>query len=226
MITEEHVLELFDLRHLTIQQQNVIDMLVTGCSDREAAEKVGINRSTVTRWRLYHPAFQAELNTQRAAVWGVAKEKLRALIPEAVDVVAEAIKDSTNPDRAKLALDLLRSVKVPDGLNMIDGRTDSGAILEAEAYESPYSSLTKPTDYQIIRHTDRLQARLNGLSDNEYDKAIEDINKREFAEKRAARKASKSGERNERLMALDLTVEASTPSEIKGTKGSTSHSSD
>ena len=103
MATEAHILEQIDLRRLSIQQLNAIDLLVTGSSDA-VAEKVGVDRSTVTRWRLYHPAFVAELNTQREALWGVAKEKLSSLIPEAVDAVAEAMRDRSNPNRVRYAL--------------------------------------------------------------------------------------------------------------------------
>ncbi len=36
---------------LSIEQQNAIDMLVLGKSDREVAEAVGVSRQTVCGWR-------------------------------------------------------------------------------------------------------------------------------------------------------------------------------
>jgi hypothetical protein len=45
-----------------VQQENAIDLLVTGATDREAAESVKVHRVTVTKWRNYDPAFAAELN--------------------------------------------------------------------------------------------------------------------------------------------------------------------
>jgi hypothetical protein len=51
--------------HLTVAQENAIDALVLGKSDREAAEVAGVARQTVTGWRLHHPYFQAELNRRR-----------------------------------------------------------------------------------------------------------------------------------------------------------------
>jgi hypothetical protein len=57
MATETHFLEPVDFRRLNVQQLNAIDLLVTGCSDWEVAEKMGVDRNTVTRWRNYHPAF-------------------------------------------------------------------------------------------------------------------------------------------------------------------------
>jgi FixJ family two-component response regulator len=46
-------------RQLTVKQENVIDMLVVGANDSEVAQAVGVNRVTVSRWRLYSPQFQA-----------------------------------------------------------------------------------------------------------------------------------------------------------------------
>lgn len=45
MATETHAIEIVDLRKLTIQQRNAVDKLVTGCSNRESAEAVGVDRS-------------------------------------------------------------------------------------------------------------------------------------------------------------------------------------
>ena len=209
--TETHIFEV-DLLHLSIQQQNAIDLLVTGCSDRETADKAGVTRSTVTRWRLYHPAFRAELNAQRAAVWGQARERLRALIPEAVEAIAEAIRDPSNPDRAKLALDLLRSVKVSDGLSSIDSRTDPAAMMREEAYVPSYATLNQATDYQIVRHIGQLQARLNGLSDNEYNEAVDAADDREAAQERAQRKAAREAKKKAALPTLELQQPTPSPS--------------
>lgn len=188
MATNPHNLEIVDLRKLTIQQQNAIDILVTGCSDKDTADKVGVTRSTVTRWRLYHPAFQAELNAQRAAVWGTAKEKLRSLIPEAVDILAQALRDPNNEDRAKLALDLIKAVGASNELDHV-GSIDPEAIIKADATVSPFSMLSEPQDHEIRRRELQLQAHLNGLTYGEFDAVVQEIRDRAEAEERARRKA-------------------------------------
>lgn len=186
---ETHTIEIMDLRKLTVQQSNAIDLLVTGCSDREAAEAVGVNRSTITRWRLYHPAFQAELNAQRAALWGQAKEKLRSLIPEAVDILADALHDPNNDDRAKLALELLKTVKASEDLNS-HGNTDPDKIIEGSAKRPMFASLDAPADWEIRAREIELQARLNGLTPSELATLIEDAEKARKKAIREARKAS------------------------------------
>jgi hypothetical protein len=76
---------------LTVEQQNAVDRLVAGDTDKEAADAVGVNRVTVSKWRLYDPAFQAALNARRQEVFGAAADKLRSLVPKALDTLAAAM---------------------------------------------------------------------------------------------------------------------------------------
>ncbi len=190
MTTETHGLEPVDLRRLNIQQLNAIDLLVTGSSDKEVSEKVGVDRSTVTRWRNYHPAFIAELNAQREAVWGMAKEKLRSLMPEVVDVVAEAIRDKENPDRVKLALELLKAVKMSESVSNIPRTTEADAVLESWTKDHHSFHIEVPY-YQIEDEELNLQAKLHGMSPNEYCSMLDEKEKEERRARREAKKAEK-----------------------------------
>jgi hypothetical protein len=194
MTADYHTLEILDLRKLTVQQRNAIDALILGCSDREAGEAANVDRSTVARWRLYHPAFQAELENQRAAMWAASKEKLRALIPEAVDVVRNAIRDPTNEDRAKLALDLIKSIKLSEDL-AASGRREADAIIKAEASTSPFSMLSDPSKMEIRRRELQIHAHLNGLTYAELDAILAEEREREDAEERARRKAEREAKK-------------------------------
>ena len=76
---------------LSVAQLNAVDLLVAGRTDAEAAEAVGVTRQTVCGWRNHHPAFQAELNARRIDVWGGACDRLRALLPRALDALEAAV---------------------------------------------------------------------------------------------------------------------------------------
>ena len=79
-------------RHeLSIEQQNAIDLLTTGQTDQAVAEAVGVTRQTVCGWRNHHPAFAAALNARRLDVWGGACDRLRALLPQALDALERAV---------------------------------------------------------------------------------------------------------------------------------------
>lgn len=77
---------------LTVEQQNAVDRLVAGDTDLQAAEAVGVNRVTVTKWRLHDVTFKAALNARRQEVFGAAADKLRSLVPKALDALAAAME--------------------------------------------------------------------------------------------------------------------------------------
>lgn len=94
---------------LTVEQLNAIDLLVTGISDREVAEKVGVSRQTVNGWRLNNLVFQAQLNRQREEIWGISKDRMRALVPKALDRIEKTLEDAGDQNGSKVALEVVRA---------------------------------------------------------------------------------------------------------------------
>jgi hypothetical protein len=112
----------------TLPQLSAIDLLAAGKTDQEAADLLQLHRTTVTKWRLYDPVFQAALNRRRAEVWGAAADRLRSLIPKALDALAAALEDSAHPGRLKAAAELLR-LAPPTGSALDIGPTDPEQIV-------------------------------------------------------------------------------------------------
>jgi hypothetical protein len=104
---------------LTLAQQNAIDLLAAGKTDTETAELLQLSRVTVTKWRLYSPTFQAALNQRRAEVWGAGIDRLRCLIPKALDALAQELEDRDSPNRVKAAVEILRLAQLPAGWHQI-----------------------------------------------------------------------------------------------------------
>lgn len=96
-------------RGLTVEQLNAIDLLVTGVSDREVGEKVGVARQTINNWRLHHLGFQAQLNRQREEVWSFSKDRMRALVPKALDRIEKTLEDDEDQSNSKVALEVLKA---------------------------------------------------------------------------------------------------------------------
>lgn len=113
-------------RPLSIEQLNAVDLLVTGQNDREVAEAVGVCRPTICGWRLHDPFFQAALNRRRADLWGGGIDRLRNLIPRALDCLEREV--DTNPSAALALLKLAL-----DKLGAPTGPTDAVEILDAVA---------------------------------------------------------------------------------------------
>ncbi len=134
---------------LSVEQENAIDLLVGGTSDRETAAAVGVSRQTVCGWRNRHPAFIAALNTRRLDVWGGSSDRLRALLPKALDCLEGAITGEASDWKAAAKIVELagldrQGVGVPNlGASSI-GPTDPEAVIEAEARRR------RPDPYQDI----------------------------------------------------------------------------
>jgi hypothetical protein len=132
-LTKAHKLaQAKELLELSVRQRNAIDLIVMGSSDQDAADKVGVARETVTRWRLYHPAFRAELDLSRRAVWRGSTDRLRALIRKSMDILDETLSDPDNPKRAAVALSLVRDSGIFPQLPYIGSGKLEDAIEEAE----------------------------------------------------------------------------------------------
>ena len=95
---------------LSIEQQNAIELLVTGKSDRETAEACGVTRQTVNGWRNKNAAFMAELNRQRANLWTDQVERLRNMVPQALDVLADDLETGDPKLKQAAAVHILRAV--------------------------------------------------------------------------------------------------------------------
>ena len=120
---------------LTLAQQNAIDLLAAGRTDTEAARMLNLHRTTVTKWRLYDPAFQAALNRLRAEVWGAAIDRLRGLVPKALDALADALETKDDPNRLKAACEILRMAQLPapgEGIGLTDADAIIAALVEAK----------------------------------------------------------------------------------------------
>ena len=119
---------------LSVAQRNAVDVLAAGMGDQEVAAAVGVSRQTVNGWRNHNPAFQAALNVRRHEVWGSATDRLRALVPRALEVLEGAL--AVNPD-PKIALEIVKLAGLADQgghLGVVGiGPTDSAAVMEAEA---------------------------------------------------------------------------------------------
>ncbi len=94
-----------NLRRLTARQESAIELLISGKSNAVIARTLGIHRSTLGRWRDFHPAFQAELCRRRAELFGFANAWINSLIPRALDVLESSLD---GPDKFQAAVVLLK----------------------------------------------------------------------------------------------------------------------
>lgn len=117
-------------QHLTVVQEQVIDALLTGATDRDAAASAGVNRSTVNQWRLHHAAFQAELNRRRSMLRAASIDRLRALLPRALDAIDHAL--AADPPDTRVALRIVELTGITPEELASTGPITCEAVLDAE----------------------------------------------------------------------------------------------
>ena len=113
---------------LTEEQATAVDLLATGRTIGETAEALKVPRQTVHEWCRSHPGVQAELNTRRQELWTGTTDRLRALLPKALEVLAEELKGE---NRLHAAVHVLKACRLY-GAELPLGPTDVGEIVIVE----------------------------------------------------------------------------------------------
>lgn len=122
-----------DASKLTTEQENAIDLLLTGKRDAEVGELVGVTRQTVNQWRNHNPAFMAELNRRRLALWEGNLDRLRSLVSDSVSVLESDLNGPDPAAQRAAAVHILRAVGIYGGKWKPDGET-SERTLEVEQW--------------------------------------------------------------------------------------------
>ncbi len=111
---------------LKAKQFQAAALVASGNTDEAIAEELGIDRSTVWRWRTRSPSFQAEVNRHRESLNASISDKLRETMLAAVGTMAELLATSADQTiRLKAATVLLQLV--PHSLE--PGPTDPREIM-------------------------------------------------------------------------------------------------
>jgi len=97
-------------RELTAAQQKAALLIASGQSDEQVGQDIGVDRSTVFRWRK-SPTFQAEVNRHRQAINSQVADTFRDSLIGALETLRHLMTHSQNEaNRMKAALGLLSIV--------------------------------------------------------------------------------------------------------------------
>ena len=114
---------------LTVMQEKAIQLLMRGGSDQAVADELDMARQTVNNWRHNDAAFAARFNAERQALWSTHREKLRSLVSQAVDVLAEDMAATLEPKlRQSAAIHVLKVVSLYGQDMKPSGAIDSGQV--------------------------------------------------------------------------------------------------
>jgi len=107
------------------RQSIAIDALVSGATQQEAAEKAGVQRTTVTAWCNHHIAFKAERNQRRQDRVEAAGEQLQETLCAALVHLGEKVREGDTG----AAVTIVKAVGVGHLLDAVKpGPTDPAAV--------------------------------------------------------------------------------------------------
>ena len=98
--------------NLTLVQERAIDLMLTGMKDRQIADEIGVGKSTVSVWRNHNDDFIALLAAKRQEIVRADMDRLRALLGDAIGVVADSLGSEDERLRLQAALALLKIMGV------------------------------------------------------------------------------------------------------------------
>ena len=121
-----------DQDNLTVMQEKAIQLLMLGGSDQSVADELDVARQTVNNWKHNDAAFAARFNAERQALWSTHRQRLRSLVAQAVDVLAEDMAAKLEPKlRQSAAIHVLKAVGLYGQDMKPSGAIDSGQVERA-----------------------------------------------------------------------------------------------
>ena len=133
-------------------QMKAIALLLSGTTDTETAKICRVSRSTLWRWKVEDNNFIVELNRQRQEIWGTSVDRLKSLMPKAIQVL-EANIEAGGLDAQSLvaAVHILKAV----GLYGISTGPETRGITEINVKLPPNlreNDLSELTDEELREH--------------------------------------------------------------------------
>jgi transposase len=115
-------------RHLGERQKAAIELLLQGLADQDVAAQLGVDRSTIFRWRRL-PLFARELDAQRQLRRERAANQLQSMVPSALKILQQQL--DSKDDRVRMrAVSILLRFATP-------GRLAPSAIVAAAPTANP-----------------------------------------------------------------------------------------
>ncbi|HEV8291672.1 MAG TPA: hypothetical protein VGP94_07095 [Tepidisphaeraceae bacterium] len=130
------------LPDLSDQQIHAIQLTLDGYTDGSIARIVKINRSTLWRWKNFHPLFKAELSRRRHEAWSAAGDRFRRILFSALKHIRRQLEDTnaaTSFRAARLLLNLAGANRFapPDEPTDPQSYLDTFAIARRKEIHSP-----------------------------------------------------------------------------------------
>jgi hypothetical protein len=111
-------------------------MLAQGKRAKTVAAELGVSPETISRWRREH-AFIAMQNELHGEAHDDARDRLRAVVNDAVDVLQNLLHDESTPPKVKLetSMAVLRIVGITEDSKRAVGPCDAKTVKDHESWK-------------------------------------------------------------------------------------------
>lgn len=116
-----------------------LEALANGKTPAKAATAAGVELATVRGWLTRDAAFRAELNAKRQDAYNAGADRLRALVPAALDALESELN---RPDRLQAAIAILKMA----GLSRLEapkGPTNPEGIVSEDQERETWAALAR-----------------------------------------------------------------------------------
>ena len=134
---------LFPNKNLSHPQIRAIDLMLQGLTDAQVAEQLGVDRTTIFRWRKSE-TFARELDRHRQAILEQSTARLQSLLKPAMDILQKQLVGG-DPKAQLRAAALLVRMATPARLQ----------------YTSAVEELAADREREFEEHMDRVEAYVN-----------------------------------------------------------------
>ena len=95
-------------RTISPKQEKAIDLILSGMADGETAERVGVSRQCINRWRNQEADFMQALRLRRVMIREKHMDVLSEMMETAIGVVRKALMHGDEATQLKTAMYVLR----------------------------------------------------------------------------------------------------------------------
>jgi len=117
---------------LSQSQLTAVDLLVSGATVTATAEAIGAVRQTVSEWLNQNAEFKAALNRRRLELWNEQSDRLRGMLPKALDCVEAFLESGSGQDQLRAALGVLRMAGIGNLAKV--GETEADVIRDNDMF--------------------------------------------------------------------------------------------